>query len=205
MGMGIKMGVSVTPIKTGKSQTRNANVHSRRMAESIPGKFAGYISDVPNIELVRDDGMVFAYDEVQSMKYNAMQNFISITGGQGNFPLAEIDTGKSLDFEFESAQFRMDLFEVAMNTKQEDGDFGMRESERFTAEPSYDLSSDRYGVAIFGVGRFGPLETQVVIPYECKVGSIYVRGLEESDSPSPGHFSVFIFHFIFSYTPRILT
>ena len=55
-------------------------------------KYNGYIADVPNIEFVRCDGTVFAYDELTSASMTAGHNMITITGGQGNFPLAYIDT-----------------------------------------------------------------------------------------------------------------
>ena len=55
-------------------------------------KYNGYLADVPNIEFVRCDGEVFAYDELTSASMTAGHNMITITGGQGNFPLAYIDT-----------------------------------------------------------------------------------------------------------------
>ena len=63
-------------------------------------KYNGYLADVPNIEFVRCDGTVFAYDELNSASMTAGHNMITITGGQGNFPLAYIDTDSTLELTF---------------------------------------------------------------------------------------------------------
>ena len=55
-------------------------------------KYDGYMADVPNIEFVRCDNKLFAYDELTSASMTVGHNTITITGGQGNFPLAYIDT-----------------------------------------------------------------------------------------------------------------
>ena len=134
-------------------------------------KYNGYLADVPNIEFVRCDGTVFAYDELTSASMTAGHNMITITGGQGNFPLAYIDTDSTLEFQFESAQFNLEIFEMANGVSQEAGDFGMLESARFDVETGLKIN----------------------IPYEVKAGSVVIRGLTEKPStPGAGEFSVAI-------------
>lgn len=133
-------------------------------------KYNGYLADVPNIEFVRCDGTVFAYDELNSASMTAGHNMITITGGQGNFPLAYIDTDSTLEFTFESAQFTLEIFEMANGVSQEEGDFGMLESKR------YDVGSG----------------LKITIPYEVKSGSVVIRGLEEATNAATGKFAVSI-------------
>ena len=133
-------------------------------------KYNGYLADVPNIEFVRCDGTVFAYDELNSASMTAGHNMITITGGQGNFPLAYIDTDSTLELQFESSQFTLEIFEMANGVSQEEGDFGMLESNRFDVEAGL----------------------KITIPYEVKSGSVIIRGLEEAGSAATGKFAVSI-------------
>lgn len=133
-------------------------------------KYNGYLADVPNIEFVRCDGTVFVYDELNSASLTAGHNMITITGGQGNFPLAYIDTDSTLEFTFESSQFTLEIFEMANGTSQVEGDFGMLESSRFDVEAGL----------------------KITIPYEVKSGSVIIRGLEEASAAASGKFSVAI-------------
>lgn len=133
-------------------------------------KYDGYLADVPNIEFVRCDGTVFAYDELNSASLTAGHNMITITGGQGNFPLAYIDTDSTLEFTFESSQFTLEIFEMANGVTQEAGDFGMLESNRFDV--------------LTGL--------KITIPYEVKSGSVIIRGLTEAQAAASGKFAVSI-------------
>ena len=131
-------------------------------------KYDGYLADVPNIEFVRCDGTMFAYDELSSASMTAGHNMITITGGQGNFPLAYIDTDSTLEFQFESAQFKLDIFEMANGTKQVEGDFGMFESNRYEVEAGL----------------------KIELPFEIKEASAKIRGLEEASAAAEGKFKV---------------
>jgi len=133
-------------------------------------KYNGYLADVPNIEFVRCDGTVFAYDELNSASMTAGHNMITITGGQGNFPLAYIDTDSTLEFTFESSQFTLEIFEMANGVTQEAGDFGMLESNRFDVETGLKIN----------------------IPYEVKEGSVVIRGLTEDSAAATGKYKVTI-------------
>ena len=133
-------------------------------------KYDGYMADVPNIEFVRCDGEIFAYDKLSNASMTVGHNTITISGGQGAFPLAYIDTDSSLEFTFESAQFAMDIFEMANGAHIVEGDVGMLESGRFDV----------------GTGL------KITIPYECKAGSVKIRGLEEAQTAAAGKFVVAI-------------
>lgn len=164
-----------------------------RRALRNPEKFTGIIADVPDIEMIREDGEVFSYDDVQSLQLNMIRHFIEVTGGRNNrYPIAYIDTGKEITFNFESAYFGLDLFENTFNLTQEEGDFGMVETQRVMAIKSDNATADKYGTAVFGTAVFGKYNTKVVLPFECKIGSINVRGLVEGETPAPGVFSVYI-------------
>ena len=156
-------------------------------------KFSGIIADVPDIDMIREDGLAFSYDDVQSLRMNMINSFIEITGGRNNrYPIAYVDTGKEITFDFESAQFGLSLFENAYNLTQEEGDFGTIETSRVMAVKTGQMNVDRYGYAVFGTAVWSRYYTKVTLPFECKVGSITVRGLTEGEEPAPGVFSVFI-------------
>lgn len=133
-------------------------------------KYNGYMADVPNIEFIRCDGTMFAYDELSSASMTAGHNMITITGGQGNFPLAYIDTDSTLEFQFESAEFTQEIFEMANGTTTVEGDFGMYESGR------YDVTTG----------------LKITLPFEVQEGSVKIRGLAEASAVASGKFTVAI-------------
>jgi len=133
-------------------------------------KYDGYIADVPNIEFVRCDGTVFAYDELTSASMTAGHNMITITGGQGNFPLAYIDTDSTLELTFESAKFTTEIFEMANGVQAVQGDFGIRESARYEVVTGLKIN----------------------LPFEVQEGSVYIRGLEEASTAGSGKYVVTI-------------
>lgn len=133
-------------------------------------KYDGYLADVPEIDFVRCDGTMFSYDELSSASMTAGHNMITITGGQGNFPLAYIDTDSTLEFQFESAQFKLDIFEMANGTQQVQGDFGVFESGRYEVTTGL----------------------KITLPFETKAQSINIRGLEEASADAAGKYVVTI-------------
>ena len=76
----------------------------------------GYVADNPKVEFKRCDGRIFSFDEINSASTSATTNNITITGGWSNFPLAYIDTDKTMEITFESSQITMDMFEMAAAT-----------------------------------------------------------------------------------------
>lgn len=87
-------------------------------------KYDGYIADNPNLDFERCDGTVFSFYEVNTASMSNTANTLTITGGQGSYPLAYIDTDKNLEFTFASSQFTMDMFQMANATNLTEGDFG---------------------------------------------------------------------------------
>ena len=133
-------------------------------------KYDGYIADVPNIEFIRCDGTVFAYDELTSASMTAGHNMITITGGQGNFPLAYIDTDSTLELTFESAKFQTEIFEMANGVDTVEGDFGAFESARYEVEAGL----------------------KITLPFEVQSASVYIRGLTEAQAVAANKFAVAI-------------
>ena len=68
---------------------------SQQAQASYIEQIGGYIADNPNIDFERCDGRVFSYYEVNTANMSATNNTLSITGGQGNYPLAFIETDKA--------------------------------------------------------------------------------------------------------------
>lgn len=121
-------------------------------------KFGGYIVDNPNIDFERCDGRVFSYDEVNTSGFTNGSETLTINGGQGAFPLAYLDTTKTLEFTFDISNFDMEMFEMANAGGLEEGDFGTLETALFDVDASH----------------------KITIPYECQAGSIRITGLEEA-------------------------
>jgi hypothetical protein len=97
-------------------------------------------------------------------------NTITITGGTGSFPLADIDTDSSLEFTFECAEFNLDIFEMANAVDIEEGDFGSYESGMYAVETGVKIN----------------------LPFEVKSGSVKIRGLVEDSAAAAGKFAVAI-------------
>lgn len=62
------------------------------------------------------------------------KNSLTITGGQGQFPLAFIDTDATLEMTFASSQFTMEMFEMANATNMAQKDVGITQSKRYEVE-----------------------------------------------------------------------
>ena len=133
-------------------------------------KYKGFLADVPNITFVRCDGTAFSYDALSSASMTHNHNTITITGGQGAFPLAYIDTDSTLEFQFESAEFNLDIFEMANAVTIEEGDFGAYESRRCAVETGLKIN----------------------LPFEVKDGSVIIRGMQLGESVAAGKYTVAI-------------
>lgn len=93
-----------------------------------------------------------------------------MTGGQGNYPLAFIETDKTLEFTFASSKFTMDMFEMANNAEATDGDRGALESKKYAVETGL----------------------KITIPFEVQTNSVKIRGMEEATAVAAGKFKVAI-------------
>ena len=75
-------------------------------------KYKGYVADAADIEFIRCDGSVYSCKEATATSITPGGDAMTITGGQGLFPLAYIDSSKTLDLSFTNAAFDMDMFEI---------------------------------------------------------------------------------------------
>lgn len=82
-------------------------------------------------------------------------NSISVSGGQGQYPIGFIDTDRGLECSFTNAMFDGDMFEIANAGSAVDGD-------------SYTLETKKYAVVA---------DSKIVLPFEVDVNSVYIRGL----------------------------
>lgn len=144
------------------------------MAIAYIEKLDGYIADTPNLDFLRCDGTAFSYYEVNSANFTDTLNFLTITGGWGTSPLAYVPTDRTTEFEFESSQFTIDMFAMSNAEKLSEGDFGIRETDRFDVEAGEDQA---------------PALT-VTLPFEVQEGSVRIRGLVEDKAAAAGKFKV---------------
>ncbi len=100
---------------------------------------------------------MYSFYEVSTANMNATNNMLTITGGQGSYPLAYIETDRALEFTFASSEFTPEMFGMANGVPLESGDTSTLESKLFS------VSS----------------ELAVTIPYEVKAGSVRIRGFKE--------------------------
>lgn len=128
----------------------------------------GYIIDNPTVDYVRCDDEVFHYDEVSTTSVTNNGNTITINGGQGNYPLAIIDTDRTTEITLASAQFKLEMFQMATDADAVDGDYGTLESELYEVDTNL----------------------KIEIPYETKEGSVGVRGFEVATTASAGKIKV---------------
>lgn len=132
-------------------------------------KFGGFIADVANIDFKRCDGTVQSCTTATATNMTPTANSLSITGGQGQYPIGFIDTDRGLECSFTNAMFDGDMFEIANATVAEDG-------------ASSTLETKKYEVAT---------GMTVEIPCEVEEGSVYIRGLvSTTDAASEGKFKV---------------
>lgn len=152
------------------------NKEEKAMAIAYIEKLDGYIADTPNLDFLRCDGTAFSYYEVNSANFTDTLNFLTITGGWGTSPLAYVPTDRTTEFEFESSQFTIDMFAMSNAEQLGEGDYGIRETDRFDVKQ--------------GTGDGAALT--VTLPFEVKASSVRIRGLTEDDTAAAGKFSVAI-------------
>ena len=136
-------------------------------------KYKGYIADVADIDFIRCDGKAYNCKEATATSITPSGDAISITGGQGMFPLAYIDSAKGLDLSFTNAAFDMDMFELT----------GTEAAYDATEEaPVYIFTSERVTV------QSGNTATLSHTPETSK--TMYAQGLKYSDTSGAGKFTV---------------
>lgn len=141
------------------------------MAVYLP-EYNGYIVDNPIMLFERCDGRRFYYDELDSCSVSQSADLITINGGQSNYPLAQIDTTKTFEIQAASAQFKLDLFEMANGTDFVKGDIGAMDAGKYTVETGL----------------------KITLPFEVREHSVAIAGFEEvaSGEAAKGKFKVTI-------------
>ena len=137
------------------------------MAIYVP-KFDGYMVDVANLIFIRCDNVPFYFNEASQTNFSDTMNNITISGGQGNAPLAIVDTNRDTSFTFTSAQFTAEMFEAANNTTATDADYGAYEADWYAVDANL----------------------KVTLPFETQATSILIRGLEAANADAAGKFVV---------------
>jgi hypothetical protein len=131
-------------------------------------KFGGYIADVANIDFKRCDGTVYSCNTATATNMSATANSLSITGGQGQYPIGFIDTDRGLECSFTNAMFDGDMFEIANATNAVDGDSSTFETAKLAVETGL----------------------KIEMPFEVEAESVYIRGLENGAATAAGTFKV---------------
>lgn len=132
------------------------------------GAANGYIIDVPVLLFTPDGGDTLVFDRLTSASVNNGANNIPINGGWSSFPLAVIDTDKTVEFTFECADFDQRLFAVANGTSVEDETEGETRFERVT------IGSD----------------SAAILPDTVETDSVRVAGFEADSEEGVGKFVV---------------
>lgn len=131
-------------------------------------KWGGYINDVAKQDFIRCDGTPFSFDKASATNFTHTVNNIQINGGWSAYPLAVMDTDRTMEMSFTSAQFNMDLFEMA--------------NDGVATDESYEI----YESNLFDVAA----GLTITIPYVVEVSTIKIRGLEyTADAAAAGKFT----------------
>lgn len=134
-------------------------------------EYKGFLYDVPVVDFIRCDGTPYHYDKVSTSDANFSSESTPINGGWGKLPIGFIETGATQEVTLASAEFGLDMFEMANAAKIAKGDFSTFEMEKYAVET-------------------GP---KIVLPFEVQAGSVKIRGLTEStEAPTTGKFKVTI-------------
>lgn len=101
---------------------------------------------------------------------NATNEMLSITGGQGAYPLAYIPTTRTLEFTFASAEFTLDMFAMSNDVPVKSADTSTFESRIFNVVAG----------------------NKITLPFQTKTGTVRIKGfaLAEGETPETGKFTV---------------
>lgn len=140
------------------------------MASIYMEEYKGFLYDVPNMDFIRCDGKPYHYDKVSTSDATFSAETTPINGGQGKLPIGWIETGATQEVTLASAEFDLEMFEMANAAKLTTGDYNTVEADLFTIEA-------------------GP---QVTLPFEVQAGSVKIRGMAEATTAAAGKFAVAI-------------
>lgn len=99
-------------------------------------------------------------------------NNLTITGGQGVFPLAYIDTDRAFEVTFTSSEFSMEMFEMVNTGLGSTKDIGIYQSQTCDV--------------VAGTGD----ALTITLPFEVEASTVKIRGLEYSTAAGEGKFTV---------------
>lgn len=131
--------------------------------------FDGFIADVANIDFKRCDGTVYSCDSATATSMTQSANSISVTGGQGAYPIGFIDTDRGIECSFTNAKFDADMFEIADATTAENSASSVLETKKYAVETGL----------------------KIELGFEVVPESVYIRGFAYSSTDaSAGKFKV---------------
>lgn len=134
-------------------------------------EYKGFLYDVPVLDFIRCDGKAYHFDKVSTSDANFSAESTPINGGWGKLPIGFIETAATQEVTMASAEFGLDMFEMANATNIASGDFSTFESDVFTVSAT--------GLA-------------VTLPFETQANSIKIRGFEEAAATAAGKFKVVV-------------
>lgn len=140
------------------------------MASIYMEEYKGFLYDVPDMDFIRCDGKPYHYDKVSTSDATFSAETTPINGGQGKLPIGWIETGATQEVTLASAEFDLEMFEMANAARLTHGDYNTVEADLFTVET-------------------GP---KVVLPFEVQAGSVKIRNMTEDTTAAAGKFSVAI-------------
>lgn len=133
-------------------------------------EYKGFLYDVPNMDFIRCDGKPYHYDKVSTSDATFSAETTPINGGQGKLPIGWIETSATQEVTLGSAEFDLEMFEMANAARLTTGDYSTVEAELFTVET-------------------GP---KITLPFEVQEGSVKIRGMEEATTAAASKFAVTI-------------
>ena len=144
----------------------------KSMASIWMEEYQGFLYDVPVVDFIRCDKKAYHYDKVSTSDANFTSESTPIQGGWGKLPLGFIETGATQEVTFASAEFDLEMFEMANASHITKGDFSTFETDLFAVAADH----------------------TVTLPFEVQAGSVKIRNLEETTetTPTTGKFKVAI-------------
>ena len=96
------------------------------MASIYMDEYKGFLYDVPNVDFIRCDGTPYHYDKVSTSDANFTAESTPINGGWGKLPIGFIETATTQEVTLASAEFGLDMFEMANAVNKAVGDLRER-------------------------------------------------------------------------------
>ena len=140
------------------------------MASIYMEEYKGFLYDVPKVDFIRCDHKHYHFDKVSTSDATFSSESTPITGGWGKLPIGFIETGATQEVTFASAEFGLDMFEMANAVKMTKGDYSTFDTDVYTVANGL----------------------TVTLPFEAQEGTVKIHGFEEATTAAAGKFSVAI-------------